>query len=294
MTTQDQILNDPRYKPVLDYGFVGLVDYMGDDRAIVNAARVSYGDGTKTVRDDVGLVRYLLRHKHTTPFEMVEFKFHCKMPIFVARQWIRHRTASVNEYSARYSQMSDECYVPEVGDIKPQAKDNKQGRSGELSLKDSLEVREFIKENNEHCHGNYTILLGDEDHGGYLSQDFEGIARELARMVMPLNSYTEWYWKIDLHNLFRFLHLRMDSHAQYEIRAYANEMYGLIRPLVPIAADAFEDYVLNAITFSIMELNCLSKILAGRSVDELETTSGMSKGEWREFKTKLNLITGKD
>ena len=238
MTKQSEILNDEKYVPLLNHGFVGLIDSMGNDSSIVQAARVSYGAGTKKVSEDRGLIRYLLRNLHTTPLEMVEFKFHCKMPIFVARQWIRHRTASVNEYSGRYSVMVDEFYVPELENILPQSTTNKQGRGGEMSDEQKQKIQLAIRESNDDCYDRYRQLLND-DQMNDLGE--EGLAREMARGVLSVNNYTEWYWKIDLHNLFHFLGLRMDSHAQYEIRMFANAMYDAIKPIVPFAAEAFEE-----------------------------------------------------
>ncbi|KKM13389.1 hypothetical protein LCGC14_1716760, partial [marine sediment metagenome] len=230
MTKQTDILDDEKYRSILNEGFVGLIDYMGDDSSIVQAARVSYGAGTKKVSEDRGLIRYLMRHYHTTPSEMVTLKFHAKMPIFVARQWIRHRTASVNEYSGRYSIMVDEFYVPELEHILPQSTTNKQGRDGEMSMADKIAVRDEIIKSNIECYNRYQNLLGGdlEKSSMVFSDSFEGISREMARGVLSVNNYTEWYWKIDLHNLFHFLALRMDSHAQYEIRVFADAMYDLI------------------------------------------------------------------
>ncbi len=297
MTKQSEIdYEKDAYIPVFNHGFVGLVDTMGDDAAIVNAARVSYGDGTKTVNEDRGLIRYLLSHKHTTPFEMVEFKFHCKMPIFVARQWIRHRTANVNEYSGRYSIMTDEFYVPEKDCIQPQSKTNRQGREGIVSDKDKEWVQWAIEASNSNGYDMYKALLGPSEvedlgapYGLYdedaFSEEFEGIAREMARGVLSVNNYTEWYWKIDLHNLFHFLSLRMDPHAQYEIRTFANAMFSLIAPKVPHAVKAFEDYTLNAETFSSVEMEVIRTLI---SIDE-DSFNGIniSKREKNEFLNKL-------
>lgn len=298
MTKQSEILGNDKYIPVLNNGFVGLIDHMGNDDAIVQAARVSYGEGTKTVSEDRGLIRYLLRHKHTTPFEMVEFKFHMKMPIFVARQAIRHRTASVNEYSGRYSVMVDEFYVPELDVIQPQSQTNKQGREGEMSLEDRIKVQQEIIKSNEDCYARYKALLG-ENGGDYVidfTDDFEGISREMARGVLNVNNYTEWYWKCDLHNIFHFLKLRMDSHAQYEIRELANAIYSLIKPIVPIAAEAYEDYLFGSENFSRMEMDILRKILNQDRWDQfvaIEDFSfedyGLTKREAREFMHKFNL-----
>lgn len=300
MTKQTDILDNPNYTPVLNAGFVGLIDQMGDDSSIVQAARVSYGDGTKSVSEDRGLIRYLMRHLHTTPIEMVEFKMHCKMPIFVARQWIRHRTANVNEYSGRYSVMVDEFYVPELEHILPQSKTNNQGRGGEMSMADKITVREQIVESNFECYNRYQDLPEIES-GKMFSDDFEGISREMARGVLSVNNYTTWYWKIDLHNLFHFLALRMDSHAQWEIQQFGNAMYELIKPHVPLACEAFEDYRLHAERMSRMEMDLLRYMAGGRSWDLTKATFGagtekgvakhfgLSMRELREFKEKLGL-----
>lgn len=267
--------------PCLDKGFVRLVDYMGDDASIVQAARVSYGKGTKTVTEDKGLLRYLMRHKHTSPFEMVEFKFHVKLPIFVARQWIRHRTANVNEYSGRYSEMKDEFYVPDLNQIRPQSALNKQGRADEtLPAETAEQIIDSYK--------NIQKLLFDE-YSGLLEKD---LARELARINLPLSNYTEWYWKIDLHNLFHFLRLRLDTHAQYEIRIYAEAIADIIKQVVPLAYEAFSDYILNSISFSALELSAVKKMLNNSvllSDDELKSL-GLSIGEIREFKEKVNKL----
>lgn len=215
----------------LDHGFVRLVDSMGNDAAIVQAARVSYGEGTKTVREDKGLINYLLKHQHTSPFEMVEFKFHCKMPVFVGRQWIRHRTASVNEISGRYSEIKDEFYVPELDKINIQSKDNKQGRGETLSKETGTLIRDILIKGQLDAYQDYRSLLDEE------------LAKELARINLPLSMYTEWYWKIDLHNLMHFLRLRMDSHAQYEIRVFADAMYEIVKEICPITIDAFDEHV---------------------------------------------------
>ena len=242
---------------VLDHGFVRLIDYMGDDGAIVQAARVSYGKGTKKVSRDRDLIRYLLGHQHTSPFEMVEFKFHVKLPIFVARQWIRHRTANVNEYSGRYSVMKEEFYQPEADQIRLQSEVNKQGRSDEAA---PPELRDdFLAHSSEMQKRAY------EKYTDYLTA---GLARELARINLPLSLYTEWYWKIDLHNLMHFLKLRVDPHAQYEIRQYALAMGDIVKTICPISWEAFEDYILHAEKFSSMELRVLKASLAGFSPDK--------------------------
>lgn len=233
--------------PCLDHGFVRFVDYMGNDEAIVQAARVSYGKGTKKVQEDRGLIRYLLRHKHTTPFEMVEFKFHMRLPIFVARQLIRHRTANVNEYSGRYSTMSENFYLPHPDVLGKQSKINKQGRGEVLSPEDAAHVLALLKADSENAYMHYTEFLGMD------------LARELARIGLSVANYTEWYWKIDLHNLFHFLTLRLDSHAQYEIRVFAEAMATIIKDAVPFAYEAFQDYRLNASTFSGPEKEFIKK-----------------------------------
>ncbi|MFA7325854.1 MAG: FAD-dependent thymidylate synthase [Candidatus Kapaibacterium sp.] len=264
----------------LDHGFVRLVDVMGDDGSIVQAARVSYGAGTKTVNEDRGLIRYLMRHKHTTPFEMVEFKFHIKLPIFIARQWIRHRTANVNEYSGRYSIMKDDFYLPDIEQIRPQSEMNKQGRSDETFTDEKANaIREKLGKVQKELYTEYESLLGEE------------LARELARINLPLSNYTEWYWKIDLHNLFHFLRLRIDSHAQYEIRVYGEALAGIVKEIVPHAWQAFEDYSLNSANFSKPELNAMKKLLEGQKVEDLDLDEiGLSKREFREFQLKLDKI----
>lgn len=294
MTKQTDVLDNPNYTPMLNAGFVGLIDSMGDDSSIVRAARVSYGDGTKSVSEDRGLIRYLVRHLHTTPLEMVEFQFHCKMPIFVARQWIRHRTANVNEYSGRYSVMVNEFYVPELEHILPQSKTNNQGRGGEMSLEDKQVVRDNIIAANENCYERYQELLGNPDIEHGWSDDFEGLSREMARGVLSVNNYTEWYWKCDLHNIFHFLGLRMDEHAQYEIRVFANAMYKLIKPIIPLAAEAFEDYRLYSERMSRMEMDILKKLFKDfQSKAELniliEDSSELSSREKRELREKLGI-----
>jgi len=262
----------------LDKGFVRLIDVMGDDAAIVQAARVSYGSGTKKVLEDRGLIRYLLRHAHTTPFEMVEFKFHVKLPIFVARQWIRHRTANVNEYSGRYSEMKDEFYTPNPNDIRPQSVLNKQGRSEE-TLPDGIAEQAAI-----------AFKAGqDEAYAQYQEFLEQGIAREIARINLPVSNYTEWYWKIDLHNLFHFLRLRIDSHAQYEIRVFAEAIAELVKPFVPHAWEAFEDYVLNAHRMTAPELKVLKHLLESMEFPSDETLAelGLKGREAVEFKDKM-------
>lgn len=263
----------------LDKGFVRLVDYMGDDDAIVQAARVSYGKGTKSVNEDRGLIRYLMRHKHTSPFEMVEFKFHVKLPIFIARQWIRHRTANVNEYSGRYSEMKDEFYVPDIEQIRPQSAVNKQGRSEEAIPADQAKLI------SDEMHEIQSMLFGK--YNSLLEKD---IARELARINLPLSNYTEWYWKVDLHNLFHFLRLRMDSHAQYEIQVYGFAIAEIIKSIVPLAYEAFEDYVLNGMYLSKQEKNALLDLIDKSNLNEtFLADKGLSKREIREFLNKFEL-----
>jgi thymidylate synthase (FAD) len=275
---QADALLDKEFR-VLDHGFVRLIDYMGNDDAIVQAARVSYGEGTKKLQEDRGLIRYLMRHQHTTPFEMVEFKFHVKLPIFVARQWIRHRSANVNEYSGRYSIMKEEFYVPPDEDIQKQSKSNKQGRAGELPEELRHRFIEYLQQSQKDAYGRYSEFIG------------EGLARELARINLPLSLYTEWYWKIDLHNLFHFLHLRTDRHAQKEIRDYAVIMADMVRTVCPLAYEAFEDYSLNSISFSGPELSIMQEQLAGVTSDiELLVTKGLSKREATELVDKLTRI----
>lgn len=263
----------------LDKGFVRLVDVMGDDSSIVQAARVSYGKGTKSVREDRGLIRYLIRHKHTSPFEMVEFKFHVKLPIFVARQWIRHRTANVNEYSGRYSEMTNDFYVPEIEELRPQSTYNKQGRSDEeMPLETAKDIRETMQHSQEKLYSDYTDLIE------------KGLARELARINLPLSNYTEWYWKIDLHNLFHFLRLRLDSHAQYEIRVYGEAIAEIVKVATPLAYEAFEDYILRSADISQIEIQALKALIGTNSISDEEFEAlGIKGRELQEFKSKFDL-----
>ncbi|MEQ3729705.1 MAG: FAD-dependent thymidylate synthase [Tateyamaria sp.] len=260
--------------PVLDHGFVRVIDYMGDDAAICQAARVSYGKGTKSVQNDAGLIRYLMRHWHSTPFEMCEIKLHVKLPVFVARQWIRHRTANVNEYSARYSILDREFYIPEPDALAAQSVVNNQGRGAVLEGAEAARVLEILKADSNRAYDNYESMISDEGQAG--------LARELARMNLPANIYTQWYWKVDLHNLFHFLRLRADAHAQYEIRVYADAICEMVKDWVPAAYGAFEDYRLGGATMSGKALDCVRRMIKGEEVTQ--ETSGMSKGEWREFK----------
>lgn len=260
--------------PLLDHGFVRVVDYMGDDAAIVQAARTSYGTGTKATQEDAGLIRYLMRHWHTTPFEMCEIKLHVKLPLFVARQWIRHRTASVNEYSARYSILDREFYIPEVSQIAKQSTSNKQGRGEGVDDLRAEEVRAILTFESNQAYDVYLNLLDDEEDG-------YGLARELARMNLPTNIYTQWYWKVNLHNLFHFLRLRADPHAQYEIRVYANMICELVKQWVPEAYRAFEDYRLNAVNMSRMEMNELRN-QGGSEISGRERAEFLKKMGWPE------------
>jgi thymidylate synthase (FAD) len=278
MATADLNANEQMI-PCLDKGFVRLVDVMGDDAAIVQAARVSYGSGTKKVHEDRGLIRYLLRHMHTTPFEMVEFKFHVKLPIFVARQWIRHRTANVNEYSGRYSEMKDEFYLPAPDQVRAQSTSNKQGRADESFPADEAQAMiRMMQATQQHAYDEYQQLLEKD------------LAREVARINLPVSNYTEWYWKIDLHNLFHFLRLRIDAHAQYEIRVYAQAMADLVKPYVPLAYEAFEDYILHSQRFSRLELRALASLLRERPESaEALSQFGLNGREAAEFLAKLEL-----
>ena len=258
----------------LDHGFVRVVDYFGDDAAIVQAARVSYGAGTRKISEDRQLIRYLMRHRHTTPFEMCEIKFHIKLPIFVARQWIRHRTANVNEISGRYSVFTDEFYLPQPHELAKQSTDNKQGRGEALTAEEAEAVRGKIEGASRQAYADYEELIHER-----------GLARELGRAVLPVNYYTEWYWKIDLHNLLHFLALRLDPHAQYEIRVFAEAMASFVRDWVPTAWEAFSDYRLGAVTVSKPMIDVLQRRLRGELVTREQ--SGLSKREWEEMWTAL-------
>jgi len=268
--------------PILDHGFVRVIDYMGDDAAIVQAARVSYGRGTRRVQEDSGLIRYLMRHHHTTPFEMCEIKFHVKLPIFVARQWIRHRTASVNEYSARYSILDKEFYIPSPEHLAAQSASNRQGRGAVLDGEEAAEVMALLRDDAEQCYAHYALMLNEGDAADPTRQ---GLARELARMNLTLNTYTQWYWKTNLHNLFHFLSLRADQHAQYEIRVYADEMMRMTEAWVPVAAAAFRDYRLGAVTLSAQMVAVIKRLLAGEAVTQ--ETSGLNRREWTEFAQQM-------
>jgi thymidylate synthase (FAD) len=307
---------------VLDHGFIRVIDYMGDDGAIVQAARVSYGKGTKKVSDDRGLIRYLLRHRHTTPFEMCEIKLHVKLPIFVARQWVRHRTANINEYSARYSVLDNQFYVPDpkyleslqeeefiqkkedegqrdlfgvqpaaVTHTAAQSTANKQGREHVLSHEETEEVLKIIKRHSEASYRRYVELL-NEENGRKLDERKMGLARELARIVLPTNFYTQWYWKVDLHNLLRFLSLRADPHAQYEIRAYAERILDIVHKWVPVTARAFEDYIRGSVSLSSAGVAIVRRLVGGEKLDPLVNPpgSGLNKREWKELMQVLGLF----
>ena len=329
-------LEEVLYQPVkvLDHGFVRVVDYMGSDEAVVQAARVSYGRGTKKVSNDRGLIRYLLRHRHTTPFEMCELKLHVKLPIFVARQWIRHRTANVNEYSARYSRLDREFYVPDAdylgglvadqrrqkreerlarkdadvgqltllggealagpsaaeaagpsGTVAPQSETNKQGREGEMDAEEVADAIGRIDRISRQAYGAYETLLNEDERGRKKAEDRTGLARELARMVLPVNYYTQWYWKIDLHNLLHFISLRADAHAQYEIRAYAEVIADLVKLWVPVTYEAFQDYRIGGASLSGPALAVVKRMLAGEEVTQED--SGLTPREWRELMATL-------
>lgn len=279
----EEILYEPL--PVLDHGFVRVIDYMGDDAAVVQAARVSYGRGTKKVSEDAGLIKYLMRHRHSTPFEMCEIKFHVKLPIFVARQWIRHRTANVNEYSARYSILDREFYIPAPEHLGAQSADNRQGRGTVLEGDEAARVLALLRQDAETCYAHYESMLNLDADGAPADPSAQGLARELARMNLPLNYYTQWYWKVDLHNLLHFLSLRADSHAQYEIRVYAEAMLDVVRRWVPAVFDAFSEYRMGGAHLSRTGLDVVKRLLAGDAVTQED--SGLSKREWRELMESL-------
>jgi len=271
--------------PVLDHGFVRVIDYMGDDAAVVQAARVSYGKGTKKISEDRGLIHYLLRHRHTTPFEMCEIKYHVKLPIFVARQWIRHRTANVNEYSARYSILDNEFYLPAPEQLAAQSTANRQGRGDVLTGDDAKRVLDLLRADAERSYRGYAWMLNEDDSGKPVDDGRAGLARELARMNLSLNFYTQWYWKTDLHNLLNFLSLRGDDHAQYEIRVYAEAMLGTLDKWVPITAEAFRQHRLGGAHLSAAALAVVKQLLAGEKV--APEASGLSKREWSELMAAL-------
>ena len=267
--------------PVLDHGFVRVVDYMGDDTSIVQSARVSYGKGTKKVSTDSGLIKYLMRHRHSTPFEMCEIKYHVKLPIFVARQWIRHRTANVNEYSARYSILDKEFYLPAKENLAAQSRNNRQGRGDLIEGEQANDILKILKEDAEKNYNDYETILNERHDGTIVNESKKGLARELARMNLTLNTYTQWYWKTDLLNLLNFLSLRADDHAQYEIRAYADVMIDCLKKWVPITYEAFMDYRVGGMELSSKGRLVISKMIKGESCDF--ENSKLSKREWNEL-----------
>ena len=273
--------------PVLDHGFIRVVDYMGDDTSIVQSARVSYGKGTKKVSTDNGLIKYLMRHWHSTPFEMCEIKYHVKLPIFIARQWIRHRTANVNEYSARYSILDKEFYLPDPTNLAAQSTSNRQGRGNVIEGEQAKQILELLKKDAEKTYENYETMLNERYDGTTINKKRVGLARELARMNLTLNTYTQWYWKTDLLNLMNFLRLRADDHAQYEIRAYADAMLETVKKWVPITYEAFIDYRVGGTEISAKGKIVIQKLIKGEkvSIDE----SGLTKREWNELMTSFNL-----
>ena len=273
--------------PALDHGFVRVIDYMGDDTSIVQAARVSYGKGTKKVSTDAGLIKYLMRHWHSTPFEMCEIKYHVKLPIFIARQWIRHRTANVNEYSARYSILDKEFYLPEQKHLAAQSQSNRQGRGDVLEGDQAKKVLDLLKNDAERTYDNYEMMLNERYDGSVIDEKEVGLARELARMNLTLNTYTQWYWKTDLLNLMNFLRLRADHHAQYEIRAYADVMLDTLKRWVPTTYDAFMDYRVGGTEVSSKGKKIIQKLISGEKVDSEQ--SGLSKREWNELMLAFDL-----
>ena len=272
--------------PVLDHGFIRVIDYMGDDSSIVQSARVSYGKGTKKVSTDEGLIKYLIRHRHSTPFEMCEIKYHVKLPIFIARQWIRHRTANVNEYSARYSILDKEFYLPAKEQLAAQSQSNRQGRGDVLQGKQAEDVLNILKDDATRTYDNYEKLLNERFDGTKIDENKVGLARELARMNLTLNTYTQWYWKTDLLNLLNFLFLRADNHAQYEIRVYADKMLDTVKKWVPITYQAFMDYRVGAAEISSKGLKVIKSMISGKKVGQED--SGLSKREWNELMEKLD------
>ncbi len=273
--------------PILDHGFIRVIDYMGNDNSIVQAARVSYGKGTKKVNTDSGLIKYLMRHWHSTPFEMCEIKYHIKLPIFIARQWIRHRTANVNEYSARYSILDKEFYLPNKENLAAQSKNNRQGRGDVISGTQAQEVLNLLKNDAERTYNNYEEMLNERYDGSIIDENKTGLARELARMNLTLNTYTQWYWKTDLLNLMNFLRLRADHHAQYEIRAYADAMLNTLKKWVPITYDAFMDYRVGGTEVSSKGKEVIKKLINGENISIDETD--LSKREWNELMQAFNL-----
>ena len=273
--------------PILDHGFIRVIDYMGNDNSIVQAARVSYGKGTKKVNTDSGLIKYLMRHWHSTPFEMCEIKYHVKLPIFIARQWIRHRTANVNEYSARYSILDKEFYLPSKENLAAQSSSNRQGRGQVITGDQAEKVLGLLKEDAERTYRNYEEMLNQKYDGSIIDEKKIGLARELARMNLTLNTYTQWYWKTDLLNLMNFLRLRADHHAQYEIRAYADVMLDTLKRWVPITFDAFMDYRVGGTEVSSKGKEVIKKLINGKKIS-IEQTD-LSKREWNELMQAFNL-----
>ncbi len=273
--------------PILDHGFIRVIDYMGDDTSIVQAARVSYGKGTKKVSTDSGLIKYLMRHWHSTPFEMCEIKYHIKLPIFIARQWIRHRTANVNEYSARYSILDKEFYLPAAEHLAAQSQNNRQGRGDVIKGDQAKKVLDLLKYDAEQTYNNYETMLNEKYDGSIIDKNATGLARELARMNLTLNTYTQWYWKTDLLNLMNFLRLRADHHAQYEIREYANAMLDTVKKWVPITYEAFMDYRVGGTEVSSKGKKIIQKLIKGEKINVED--SGLSKREWNELMEAFNL-----
>ena len=273
--------------PILDHGFIRVVDYMGNDTSIVQAARVSYGKGTKKVSTDSGLIKYLMRHWHSTPFEMCEIKYHVKLPIFIARQWIRHRTANVNEYSARYSILDKEFYLPDSKNLAAQSQSNRQGRGDILEGEKAKQVLDLLKGDAEQTYNNYEMMLNERYDGSVIEENAVGLARELARMNLTLNTYTQWYWKTDLLNLMNFLRLRADHHAQYEIRIYAEAMLDTVKKWVPITYEAFMDYRVGGTEVSAKGKEVIKKLIKNQKINVEE--SGLSKREWNELMEAFNL-----
>ena len=273
--------------PILDHGFIRVVDYMGNDTSIVQAARVSYGKGTKKVNTDAGLIKYLMRHWHSTPFEMCEIKYHVKLPIFIARQWIRHRTANVNEYSARYSILDKEFYLPQQENLAAQSQINRQGRGEILKGEQAKQVLDLLKKDAEQTYSNYEEMLNERYDGSVIDENKVGLARELARMNLTLNTYTQWYWKTDLLNLMNFLRLRADDHAQYEIRAYADAMLDTLKKWVPITYEAFMDYRVGGTEVSAKGKSIIKKLIKGEEISIED--SGLSKREWNELMIAFDL-----
>ena len=272
--------------PVLDHGFIRVIDYMGDDSSIVQSARVSYGKGTKKVSTDSGLIKYLMRHRHSTPFEMCEIKYHVKLPIFIARQWIRHRTANVNEYSARYSILDKEFYIPDKKNLAAQSTSNRQGRGNLINGSQADNILNLLKEDAERNYNNYEKMLNETFDGKIIDESKQGLARELARMNLTLNSYTQWYWKTDLLNLLNFLSLRADSHAQYEIRAYSEIMLNTVKKWVPTTYEAFIDYRVGGMELSSKGKKVIKKMIQGEKCDY--ESSGLSKREWNELMSSFD------